>query len=187
VEREIGVTVSVGLSYNKFLAKIASDLDKPRGFAVIGRGGARDFLARLPVSRIWGVGKVAEGRYREAGLSTIADIQRLGEIEMMRRFGEEGRRLWRLAEGRDERRVEPDQDMKSVSAETTFDVDVSDRARLEATLHGLSEKVSARLKKSAIAGRSVTLKLKTADFRLKTRSRSGLPATQSPANCSRPS
>jgi DNA polymerase-4 len=178
IEREIGVTVSVGLSYCKFLAKMASDLDKPRGFAVIGRAEARDVLAPLSIGRIWGVGAVARERYEADGLRTIGDAQRRGEIDMMRRWGEEGRRLWRLANGIDDRPVDPERDAKSVSSETTYDVDVADLESLERTLYELADKVSLRLKRGDLAGRSVTLKLKTAAFQTRTRTRSGLPATQ---------
>ncbi|MBK9082018.1 MAG: DNA polymerase IV [Rhizobiales bacterium] len=178
IEREIGVTVSVGLSYCKFLAKMASDLDKPRGFAVIGRAEAREALAPLSIGRIWGVGAVARERYEADGLRTIGDVQRRGEIDMMRRWGEEGRRLWRLANGIDTRAVDPERDAKSVSSETTYDVDVADLGSLERTLYELADKVSLRLKRGDLAGRSVTLKLKTAAFQTRTRTRSGLPATQ---------
>jgi DNA polymerase-4 len=178
VEEEIGVSVSVGLSDCKFLAKLASDMDKPRGFSVIGRAEAVSRLAPLPIGRIWGVGPQSRKHFEAADVATVADAQKLGEIDMMRRFGDEGRRVWRLCMGIDSRKVDPDEDMKSVSAETTFDADIADRAYLERTLFALSDKVSGRLKRYGIAGRSVTLKLKTADFKIRTRSRSGLPATQ---------
>jgi len=178
VEAEIGISVSVGLSYCKFLAKLASDMDKPRGFAVIGRAEAKSLLAALPVSRIWGVGKVAAERLARDGLKTIADIQAREETDMMRALGPEGQRLWRLANGVDARSVSPDREAKSISSETTFDADVSDAETLTRVLHALTEKVAARLKKAELAGRSITLKLKTDDFRIRTRSRSGLRPTQ---------
>jgi DNA polymerase-4 len=178
IEREIGITVSVGLSYCKFLAKLASDMDKPRGFSIIGRAEARTLLAPLPVGRIWGVGKVAAERLAADGLRTIADIQAREETEMIRRFGQEGLRLWRLSNGIDSRSVSPDREAKSISAETTFESDISDAETLVPVLHALCEKVAGRLKKADLAGRSVTLKLKTADFKTKTRSRSGLRPTQ---------
>src|SRR5205823_5564559 len=126
VEREIGITVSIGLSCNKFLAKIASDLDKPRGYAVLGRGEAASFLAPKPVSLIFGVGKVAQARLEKDGLRTIGDLQRAGENNLVRRYGEDGARLFRLAHGIDNRSVEAEHDSKSVSAETTFDDDISE-------------------------------------------------------------
>lgn len=178
VEREIGITVSIGLSYNKFLAKIASDLDKPRGFAMLGRADAVGFLATKPISIIFGVGKVAQERLARDGFRTIADLQKHDETELMRRLGAEGQRLSRLARGIDHRKVVPDRDAKSVSAETTFDTDIATLRPLEKTLWTLSEKVSARLKASALSGTTVTLKLKSADFQLRTRARSLSDPTQ---------
>jgi DNA polymerase-4 len=172
VERELNITVSIGLSCNKFLAKIASDLDKPRGFAVLGGAEAATFLADHPVSLIFGVGKVTQARLAKDGLRTIGDLARTGEAELMRRYGAEGARLSRLARGLDDRRVSPDRETKSVSAETTFDQDIADFRQLELRLWRLSEKVSARLKDGELAGSTVTLKLKTADFRIRTRAQS---------------
>jgi DNA polymerase IV len=178
VERELGITVSVGLSCNKFLAKIASDLDKPRGFAVLGGGEAAAFLASKPVSLIFGVGKVAQARLSGDGLRTIGDLQRAGERELARRYGPEGTRLYRLAHGIDDRRVKAERDSKSVSAETTFDEDIAAFRPLELRLWRLSEKVSSRLKDGELAGSTVTLKLKTKDFRIRTRAQSFEHPTQ---------
>jgi DNA polymerase-4 len=172
VEREIGITVSIGLSCNKFLAKIASDLDKPRGFAVIGGHEAAAFLAARPVTQIFGVGKVAQARLAAEGFRTVGDLQRASEADLIRRYGAEGARLARLARGIDDRPVRAERETKSISAETTFDQDIAEFRQLELRLWRLSEKVSARLKASALAGATVTLKLKTADFRLRTRAQS---------------
>jgi DNA polymerase-4 len=172
VEREIGITVSIGLSCNKFLAKIASDLDKPRGFAVIGGDEAAAFLAAKPVTQIFGVGKVAQARLAAEGFRTVGDLQRASEVDLIRRYGTEGARLARLARGIDDRPVRAERETKSISAETTFDQDIAEFRQLELRLWRLSEKVSARLKASALAGATVTLKLKTADFRLRTRAQS---------------
>jgi DNA polymerase-4 len=172
VETSLGITVSIGLSCNKFLAKIASDLDKPRGFAVLGGGEAAQFLAGKPVSLIFGVGKVAQQRLERDGLRTIGDLQRTEERELMRRYGAEGARLARLARGLDDRPVRADRETKSISAETTFDSDTADFRPLELRLWRLAEKVSARLKANELAGTTVTLKLKTADFRIRTRASS---------------
>jgi DNA polymerase IV len=172
VEKEIGITVSIGLSANKFLAKIASDLDKPRGFAVLGAAEARAFLAPKPVGFIWGVGKTSQTRLERDGFTTVAHLQAAEEADLMRRYGVEGRRLWRLARGIDDRSVRPDREMKSVSAETTFTADIAAYKPLERILWSLSERVSARLKAKGIAGSTVTLKLKSADFRIRTRARS---------------
>jgi DNA polymerase IV len=178
VESLLGITVSIGLSCNKFLAKIASDLDKPRGFAVLGGGEAAAFLAPKPVTLIFGVGKMAQQRLARDGLRTIGDLQRAGEIELRRRYGVEGARLARLARGLDDRPVKADREAKSISAETTFDRDIADFRPLELRLWRLCEKVSSRLKASALAGSTVTLKLKTADFRIRTRAQSLSHPTQ---------
>jgi len=178
VEDEIGITVSIGLSENKFLAKLASDLDKPRGFSVLGQREAAAFLAPKPVTFIWGVGKQMGAALAHEGFRTIADLQRATETDLMRRFGTEGLRLARLARGIDAREVSPERETKSVSAETTFETDIAAFRTLERRLWGLSEKVSARLKAKEIAGATITLKLKTADFRLRTRARSLAAPTQ---------
>jgi DNA polymerase IV len=178
IEREIGVTVSVGLSCNKFLAKIASDLDKPRGFAALDQDEARTMLAEKPVSFIFGVGPATQERLIQRGFRLIADLQRADEAELMKQFGGEGQRLWRLARGLDDRRVVPDRGAKTISSETTFENDIRDFATLERLLWRLSEKVSGRLKSSELAGSTITLKLKTADFKQRTRSQSISPPTQ---------
>jgi DNA polymerase-4 len=178
VEKDLGITVSVGLSYCKFLAKMASDLDKPRGFAVIGEAEAQSFLAPLGVGAIWGIGKVGEERLKREGFATIGDLQRADQADVLRRIGPEGTRLWKLARGIDDRHVSPDRETKSVSAETTFNTDVADSRELARDLFRLSEKVSSRLKAAGISGRTVTLKLKTADFRLRTRARALPEPTQ---------
>lgn len=171
IEREIGVTVSVGLSCNKFLAKIASDLDKPRGFAVIGRAEARDFLADKPVGLIFGVGKALQARLKADGFETIGRLRALNEGELVRRYGIIGRRLYTFARGLDDRPVDPEAVPKGLSAETTFEDDIADLEALTRELWPLCEKVSARLKRAGLGGASVTVKLKTADFRLLTRTR----------------
>ncbi|MGB6396873.1 MAG: DNA polymerase IV [Bradyrhizobium sp.] len=178
VERNIGITVSVGLSCNKFLAKIASDLDKPRGFAALDQDEAKTMLAEKPVGFIFGVGPATQERLASRGFRTIADLQRADEIELMRQFPTEGRRLWRLARGLDDRRVVADRGAKTISSETTFETDISDFATLEKLLWRLSDKVSARLKNGELAGSTITLKLKTADFRQRTRSQSIHAPTQ---------
>jgi DNA polymerase-4 len=178
VERSLAITVSIGLSCNKFLAKVASDLDKPRGFAVLGGAEAPNFLAAKPVSFIFGVGKVSAERLARDGFRQIADLQKASEIELARRYGEEGRRLARLARGIDPRKVDPERETKSVSSETTFDEDISEFQRLERILWSETETVSARLKQKDLAGATVTLKLKTADFKIRTRALSFGAPTQ---------
>ncbi|MGA7484642.1 MAG: DNA polymerase IV, partial [Bradyrhizobium sp.] len=178
IERDVGVTVSVGLSCNKFLAKIASDLDKPRGFAALDQEEARTMLADKPVNFIFGVGPATQERLVQRGYRLIADLQRADETELMKQFGGEGQRLWRLARGIDGRRVVADRGAKTISSETTFENDIRDFTTLEKMLWRLSEKVSARLKNSELAGSTITLKLKTADFRQRTRSQSIHAPTQ---------
>lgn len=169
VEAEIGITVSAGLSYCKFLAKIASDMRKPRGFSVIGEAEAPGFLAEQPVTLIWGVGKAFAATLERDGIRMISQLQKLERMDLMRRYGSMGDRLYHLSRGQDERAVTADRDAKSVSAETTFETDLASSADLAPVLRALSEKVSARLKKAGIAGRTVVLKLKTQDFRIRTR------------------
>jgi DNA polymerase-4 len=171
IERDLGITVSIGLSANKFLAKIASDMDKPRGFAVLGQEEAATFLAPRPVGFIYGVGTVSAAKLAADGYRLIGDLQRADERELMRRYGEEGARLWRLARGIDARDVDPERDTKSISAETTFERDIGEFRPLEHQLWDLTEKVSARLKAARLAGSTVTLKLKSADFKIRTRAR----------------
>lgn len=169
IEAELGVTASVGLSHNKFLAKIASDLDKPRGFAVIGRAETLDFLGARPVGVIWGVGRAAVAALERDGIRSIADLRGRDREVLVRRFGTLGDRLWRLARGEDARPVSPDQALKSVSHETTLDTDTADPEVLRWHLWSLAEQVSARLKEKRLAGSVVTLKLKRSDHSLVTR------------------
>ncbi len=171
IEREIGITVSVGLSHNKFLAKLASDADKPRGFTVIGRADALAVLRPRPVGAIWGVGAVSQVRLAALGFATIGDIQDCTEAEFARRIGSEGSSLWRLAHGLDGRPVRRERVAKSVSAETTFGEDLASADELEPILFHLCEKVALRLATGDVAAGGFVLKLKTRDFRLRTRSR----------------
>jgi DNA polymerase-4 len=147
-------------------------MDKPRGFAVLGQTEAAAFLAPKPVGFIYGVGAVSAAKLAGDGYRLIADLQRADKTELMRRYGEEGTRLWHLARGLDQRTISPDRDTKSVSAETTFNADISEFRPLEQHLWDLTERVSTRLKANALAGTTVTLKLKSADFKIRTRARS---------------
>ena len=171
IGREAGVTASVGLSYNKFLAKVASDLDKPHGFSVIGRAEAKAFLARQPVGIVWGVGKAMRRKLARDGIRTVGQLQVLDEQELLLRYGSMGNRLYRFSRGEDSRQVHRGGAAKSVSSETTFEEDLSEAAPLEARLWPLCEAVSRRMKAADLAGRTVTLKLKTAAFRTRTRQR----------------
>ncbi|MGH6860639.1 MAG: DNA polymerase IV [Phyllobacterium sp.] len=178
VEAEMGLSVSVGLSYCKFLAKIASDFDKPRGFSIIGEEEAVRFLSDKPVTMIWGVGKAFAATLEKDGIRTIGQLQTMEQAPLMRAYGTMGQRLYRLSRGLDTRRVEPESESKSVSAETTFNEDIASMDDLVPILRSLSEKVSRRLKAADIAGRTVVLKLKSRDFKLKTRNRQLADPTQ---------
>ncbi len=178
MEEELGITGSIGLSHNKFLAKVASDLDKPRGFSVVGRAETTDFLAPRPVRLIWGVGPAAQEALEAAGIRTFADLRRWEAADLTHRFGSMGERLWHLARGQDNRRVSPHERPKSISNETTFHDDIADRELLDGHVWRLAEKTADRAKAKGLAGRTVTLKLKRADFRLLTRRTSLRDPTQ---------
>ncbi|MBP2460780.1 MULTISPECIES: DNA polymerase IV [unclassified Rhizobium] len=171
VESEIGISISVGLSYCKFLAKVASDLEKPRGFSVIGRAEAVEFLATRPVTTIWGVGRAFDATLEADGIRTIGQLQAMNEADLMRRYGTMGQRLYRLSRGIDDREVHLNDPAKSVSAETTFFDDISRHDDLVPIMRRLSEKVSKRLKSEDLAGQTVVLKLKTAEFKSRTRNK----------------
>ena len=175
---ELGLTGSIGLSHNKFLAKIASDLDKPHGFAVIGEDDTAQFLRDKPVSLIWGVGQSTLRALNAAGIHSFSDLLRWERRDLVARFGGMGDRLWHLARGQDLRRVSANTPVKSISNETTFSEDTADRDLLDGHLWRLSEKVADRAKAKAVAGRVVILKLKRADHTLLTRRHSLHDATQ---------
>jgi DNA polymerase IV len=169
IEAEIGLTVSIGHSHAKYLAKIASDRDKPRGFTLIGRAETEAFLADLPLAALPGIGPTTAKHLAAGGLHTIADVRALGRDPLIRHHGDLGLRLHAFAEGRDPRRVHPDHALKSISHETTFAADLASLDALKPHLWHLAEKVSARAKAKSLAGRTVTLKLKRADHRSLTR------------------
>jgi len=171
VLEDIGVTVSVGLSYNKFLAKTASDLDKPNGFAVLGRADAMDFLADKPVGFIYGIGPAFAAKLGREGLHKVSDIRKVSDKDMAHKFGDNGLRLARLSRAEDHRRVNPNSKRKSVSAETTFNTDISDVEVLKDKLWQVCLKTADRSKAKELAGRTVTLKLKSAGFKTVTRRR----------------
>lgn len=170
IETDIGITVSIGLSYNKYLAKIASDLDKPHGFSVIGKKEALTFLAPLPVNRIWGVGKVLNQKLGRAGITQIGQLQRMDLKKLIKDYGIMGERLYYFSRGDDSRTVTPDQKIKSISNETTLESDISNYKVLKVHLWKLCEKVSSRLKDKALSAKTITLKLKTNNFRSISRS-----------------
>lgn len=170
IARETGVTVSAGLSWNKFLAKLASDLDKPAGFAVIGKAQTKSFLADKPVGILRGVGPALQAKLAKAGIATVGQLQGSTVHELTARVGDSGAWLHRMAQGEDDSRVDPEREAKGISAETTFEQDIVVFEELEPILWHQAERVSARAKASALGGRTVTLKLKTASFRIRTRS-----------------
>ena len=178
MQSELGVTGSIGLSHNKFLAKVASDLDKPRGFSVIGQAETLDFLSHRPVSLIWGVGQASGAALEAAGIRTFTDLRRWEKADLVARFGSMGERLWHLARGEDRRRVTAHEPIKSISHETTFFEDTADREILDGHIWRLAEKVSDRAKARGLAGRVVVLKLKRADHRSLTRRVALRDATQ---------
>jgi DNA polymerase-4 len=169
IEDELHITVSIGLSFNKFLSKVASDLDKPRGFSVIGRAEAVEFLDKRPVTLLPGVGKAFAQSLARDGIFTIGDVRRRKPKELGAHFGASGLWLWRLSNADDTRTVEPRAPAKGISAETTFEHDVADAEQLGRVLWSLCEKVSARAKAADFGGKVVQLKLKTAAFKLVTR------------------
>lgn len=171
IEREIGLTVSIGLAPNRFLAKVASELDKPRGFSVIGAAEAEGFLAPRPVSILPGVGPVFARALRSDGFDTVGQLAAAEPRDLVRRYGEWGLRLSELAHGRDARAVNPEQDRRGMSAETTFNADLAEREALEAELWPLCEKLAAKARRSGLASRTVQLKLRRTDFRIVTRRR----------------
>jgi DNA polymerase-4 len=169
---ELGVTGSIGLSHNKFLAKVASDLDKPHGFSVIGQAETAEFLKDKPVRMIWGVGQATQSALEKAGIRTFTDLLRWEKQDLHLRFGSMGDRLWHLARGQDQRRVTAHEPIKSISNETTFFEDTADHDILDGHLWRLAEKVASRAKARQLAGRVVTLKLKRANHRSLTRRQS---------------
>ncbi|MCB1341017.1 MAG: DNA polymerase IV [Pseudooceanicola sp.] len=169
MKEELGVTGSIGLSHNKFLAKVASDLDKPRGFRVIGKAETAAFLHDRPVRLIWGIGPASQESLERAGIRTFADLLRWDRPALHARFGSMGERLWHLARGEDHRRVSADEPVKSISNETTFDTDTADPDILDGHIWRMAEKVADRAKARGLAGRVVTLKVKKADHAILTR------------------
>ena len=178
MQRELGLTGSIGLSHNKFLAKIASDLDKPRGFSVIGVQDTEKFLKDKPVRLIWGVGKAMQQSLEGSGIRTFSDLLRWERKDLNAKFGQMGDRLWHLARGQDARPVDSRAAMKSISNETTFFEDTSDLDLLHGHLWRMCEKVSSRAKAKGIAGRVLTLKLKTNAHKLITKRVTLRDATQ---------
>lgn len=168
---EVGVTVSVGLSHNKFLAKTASELDKPNGFSIIPPRDTLDILAPMSVRAVYGVGPAFAKKLEDQGLRTLKDIRKLSDKDLAYRYGEAGLRLARLSRGEDSRKVKLERVRKSVSGETTFHRDICDLETLKSKLWDQCVRVADEMKTKGVAGHVVTLKLKTADFKSLTRRR----------------
>ena len=175
IRSELGLVASVGVAPNKFLAKLASDLEKPDGLVVVAPEGVQGFLDPLPVERLWGVGAAARERLHALGVHTVAHLRARPETELGERFGKWGHRLFELAHGRDERPVMPEHEARSISHETTFEVDVTEDTALRDCLRGLTEQVTWRLRKQGLRAGTVEVKVRYADFRTVNRS-AGLAA-----------
>jgi len=171
IRRQVRLVASVGVAPNKFLAKIASDLQKPDGFVVVDPNQVQAFLDPLPVGRLWGVGKVAGKAFQKLGISTVGQLRQLPVEILESHFGKPGRHLWKLAHGIDDRRVVPDREAKSISHETTFAHDIDDLEVLRIWLLQLTEQVCRRLRRHQLVGQTVHLKIRFADFKTITRSR----------------
>ena len=178
IEKDIGITVSVGLSHNKFLAKLASDLDKPRGFSVIGEAETVSFLADLPVGAIYGIGKSMQKKLARDGIRSIGQLQKIDERDLVARYDSIGLRLARLSRGQDKRKIVPQSVAKSISSETTFNEDLDTLAALEKHLWALSERTADRCKRKNMAGTTIILKVKTSNFTTLTRNRALADPTQ---------
>jgi DNA polymerase-4 len=178
IESELNVTVSIGLAPNKFLAKMASEIDKPRGFAVVGRNDVRAFLDPQPIRALWGVGPKLEEKLTRDGYRTVGDLFAVGRDRLAARYGSTGLHLSRLAAGEDARKIEPDRESKSISAETTFNNDLIGSEALGAELWPLAEKVSRRMKRENVAARTIVLTLRTTNFRRFSRRVGVTPPTQ---------
>ncbi|HQX48383.1 MAG TPA: DNA polymerase IV [Planctomycetaceae bacterium] len=177
IRNELNLVASVGVGPNKFLAKLASDLDKPDGFTVIEPDAVQSILDPLPVGRIWGVGKVTSQRFDRLGIQTIGQLKALSLQQLQDEFGQHGEHFWQLARGIDNREVIADREAKSISHETTFAEDIRDMDVLRAWLMELTEQVARRLRSHEIQGRTVHLKVRYSNFDTYTRSKSVSPAT----------
>jgi len=170
ISDRLQLVASVGVAPNKFLAKLASDLEKPNGFVIVDSGKIQQFLDPLPVGRLWGVGRVTGQVFERLGVKKIHDLRGLSLESLQQHFGEQGRRLWELSRGIDERSVVPDREAKSVSHETTFAEDIDDIEVLRAWAIELTEQVVRRIRRHDLRGRTVHLKVRFSNFQTITRS-----------------
>jgi DNA polymerase-4 len=170
VFRETGLTVSAGVAPSKFVAKIASDMEKPDGLTMVPHNKVREFLDALPVSKMWGAGKVTQKAFEELGIQTFRDLRKVSLEFLERKFGKNGTRMHMLAMGIDDRDVVPEHDVKSIGHEETFAEDILDLGLAKKELLSLSNKVARRMRRSGLEGKTVSLKVKYSDFKLITRS-----------------
>jgi DNA polymerase-4 len=180
IRKEIGLTCSVGIAPNKFLAKTASEMNKPDGLVVVREDEKESFLTNLPVSKIWGVGKATGRKLQQMGFYTIGDLRRLPLFQLKNIFGKLGARMYQLSRGIDDSPVITEKETKSISSETTFPHDISEKKIIENTLHDLSVEVASRLNNKNLWARSIQLKIRFADFKTITRSSTYEQATNSP-------
>ena len=178
IEKQLKISASVGLSYNKYLAKLASDLDKPRGFSIIGKYKIEEFLAPKSIGLIWGVGKVAQMRLEQDGIRIFADLQRRSHQELINKYQNMGDHLWHLCRGIDNRNVIAKNVIKSISKETTFSSDINNIEKLDGYIWRLSEQVSQRAKTKNLLGHVITLKIKTKKFKTISRRKTQREPTQ---------
>ena len=172
IKDELHLTASIGIAPVKFVAKIASDLRKPDGLVIVEPGKVIEFLQPLPISRMWGVGKKTEVQLKTMGIHTIGDLAKLSQDAVIKKFGKSGLHFWTLANGIDERGVESDHSVKSVSLENTFDEDVSDEKIIEQTINAIADNLGRILRKKQVKGKTITLKIRLHDFSTFTRSHS---------------
>lgn len=177
IKDELHLTASAGVSINKFVAKIASDMKKPDGLTFIGPSKVKSFMEKLPVEKFFGVGKVTADKMKRLGLHTGADLKKLSEPELIKHFGKSGRFFYKIVRGEDDREVQPHRETKSVGAEDTFSYDLTTIEEMNSELNKIAEVVSDRLKRHSLKGKTITLKIKYHDFKLATRSQSFLEAT----------
>lgn len=181
IRHELQLTASAGVSVNKFVAKVASDMNKPDGLTFIGPSKVESFMEALPVEKFFGVGKVTAAKMKDMRLYTGADLKKLTQAELVRHFGKQGRFFYQIVRGIDKRPVQPHRQTKSVSVEETFDHDLSSLEYMEGELENLAERLSARLQKHQLKGRTLTLKIRFDDFSIITRSRSFASPVDDPA------
>lgn len=174
IKKELQLTASAGVSINKFVAKVASDINKPDGLTFIGPSKIEAFMETLAVERFFGVGKVTAAKMKQMGLHTGADLKKLTEKELIRHFGKQGRFYYRIVRGVDNRIVQPHREAKSIGAEDTFENDLTEMEDMVLELKGIALKLSERIQKHQLKGRTVTLKIRFHDFSIITRSRSYL-------------